>query len=116
MVRFFNFGSMNKVKKEKSSYFIIILVITLMIIGYSLAYKENKLLQSNYEFTIGIIIRKFEVPKRGYQIRYKYRVNNNTYEENQRLTIKQEMVNIGDEFKVKYSLEQPDVSHLIFDR
>ncbi len=88
----------------------------MLILGYCISKKNKSLLEKSESYSTGVIIKKYEVPKRGYRIRYRYLVDDFIYENNQDLTIDKNQVEIGDKFKVKYSEEEVSVSELIFEK
>ncbi|CAM1356393.1 hypothetical protein [Tenacibaculum halocynthiae] len=101
---------------KREIYFILITIIGLATFGYYLGLEKKRQLEKSHLYTIGTIIKKYRIPKRGYRIRYRYSINGSSYEENQDLTIKVDLVKLGDKFKVKYSEENLTVSKLIFDK
>ncbi|WP_299133196.1 hypothetical protein [uncultured Tenacibaculum sp.] len=101
---------------KKDIYFILMICIGLASFGYYLGSEEKRQLEKSHLHTIGTIIKKYRIPKRGYRIRYRYSINGSSYEENQDLTIKVDLVKLGDKFKVKYSDEDHSVSELIFEK
>ena len=71
---------------------------------------------NNPKSTIGIITEIEHRTSRGYFIHYDYKVNDHTYNDTQKLTIKKELINLGDKFKVIYSDKSPENSKLILEK
>ena len=103
---------MKSEKKTNKSYLILVVVIlALLSLGYYQSLnKKEKLL--DYNTTKGEIVEIQNTFQRGYYIKYSYKVGDKKYYYNQKLTIKKELISIGDVFEVKYSTEDESVSEL----
>ncbi|CAA0226211.1 hypothetical protein [Tenacibaculum maritimum] len=103
-------------KEGKLFYYIILGALLLAFYGFFQSISSKNELSKNSSLTIGVIIRKYDVPKRGTYIRYKYLVKDVSYEDNQLLTLKKALVNVGDKFEVKYSNDDANNSELNFKK
>ena len=106
-------------KKEKKPKFQIwlltILILSLISFGIWNNFTEKNELK-NSKNTIGTIIKIEERFQRGFFIKYEFQVKEEKYTENQKLTIKRELIKIGDKFMVYYSEKNPKYSELIFEK
>ncbi len=109
----------NNVKKKGNNWqFITLLVVIVFSILYGFYYskKEKQTLNEDTVYTIGVIIKKEHRTSRGYFIHYDYFVDGEKYKGTQKLTIKKELVNVGDKFQVKYAKNDKSYSELIFNK
>lgn len=104
-----------KSKNKNKPYITIIIVLTLLTIGFCESQRDKEKL-IDFNITNGTIIKIQDRSQRGYFIRYTYTVSNKQYFNNQKLSIKRELISIGDIFEVKYSNEDNSVSKLNFKK
>ena len=106
-----------KKKNNKWQFLVLILIVlTTISIGFYKSIADKNDLEKNPKSTIGIITEIEHRTSRGYFIHYVYRVNKQTYNHTQKLTIKKELINLGDKFKVTYSDKSPENSKLILEK
>ncbi|WP_417885763.1 hypothetical protein [Zunongwangia sp.] len=102
-------------KVYNGNLIIIVIALVLFCFGY---YKsridKNKL--KEFAITNGKIVEINKRLQRGYFVKYIYTVSTKQYSRNQSLTIKKELVKVGDVFEVKYSIEDNSVSELNFKK
>ncbi|MGC6430674.1 MAG: hypothetical protein ACON5F_06515 [Jejuia sp.] len=105
--------------KENSAYGVkaIILVIMAISIGYfTINYRNNKSLQSNYDVTDGKIV-SFEYNNYAYCLDYEYSVENKNYKNSicgmSKFYSNDSVLGcVGDNFEVKYSKSNPEISEI----
>ncbi|WP_055437670.1 hypothetical protein [Lacinutrix algicola] len=106
----------SKIKNNKWQFLTLILIVLMAIsFGFYKSISDKNELK-NSKNTIGIITEIEHRTSRGYFIHYDYKVNNKTYNDTQKLTIKKELINIGDKFKVIYSDNSFQNSELILEK
>jgi hypothetical protein len=101
--------------KNNQPYLIILIILILLGFGY---YKSqlNKEKLSDFSIANGKIVEIEQRFQRGYFIKYNYKILGKNYFNNQKLTIKKELVTVGDIFEVKYSVKDKTVSELNFKK
>ncbi|WP_339918480.1 hypothetical protein [Yeosuana marina] len=107
------------IKKKKSNkwQFLILILLVIGIISFGL-YKSitDKNDLKNPKSAIGIITEIEHRTSRGYFIHYDFEANNRIYNGTQKLTIKKELINLGDKFRIIYSDKSPENNELIFEK
>ncbi len=93
----------------------ILLIISIICFGFWNSLTEKNELK-NSKVTIGTILEIEERFQRGFFIKYQFSVGEKNYTENQKLTIKKELIKVGDKFEVHYSDKNPEYSELDFDK
>ena len=109
---------LNKNKRKPNKNFYVFLGIICLAISFGV-YKtvsNKKELNQNFEYTTGTITKKYYLSQRGDYIHYNYVVNSTLYKRSCKLTFDKELVNIGDQFEVKYSPKNPNNSELSFNK
>ena len=91
------------------------MILTLLGFGYYKS-KSDKNKLTEFAITNGNIVEIEQRFQRGYFVKYSYNVSGKQYYNNQKLTIKKELVSVGDIFEVKYSIENKGVSELNFKK
>jgi len=102
-------------KTNNKTYLIVVVILALLSFGYYQSQKKKEKLL-HFNTTSGEILEIQETFQRGYYIKYSYKVDDKKYYYNQKLTIKKELVSVGDVFEVKYSIEDKSVSELNFKK
>lgn len=106
----------DKKGNNKSQFWILILLILVLVsFGYWSSLKEKNELK-NSKITIGTILEIEKRFQRGFFITYQFSVREKKYTENQKLTIKKELIKVGDQFEVNYSEKKPEYSELNFGK
>ncbi len=106
---------MTSKKKNKKSYLVVVPVLILLCIGY-FSSRSNKIKLEKFGVTVGHIQEIEPMNRRGYFVKYNYNISGRQYYNTQKLTIKKELVSVGDIFEVKYSIEDKSVSELNFKK
>ncbi|MCL6219625.1 hypothetical protein [Zunongwangia pacifica] len=105
----------SKKKTNKTCLIILIAFLALLSFGYYKSKSDNDKL-NEFAITNGKIVEIYKIFQRGYFVKYGYNVSGKRYYETQKLTIKKELVSIGDVFEVKYSIQDKHVSELNFKK
>lgn len=108
---------MKSEKKTNNKTYLIVVIVILVLLSFGY-YKSNVDNDKLTEFvtTNGKIVEIQQRFQRGYFVRYGYNVSGRQYYSTQKLTIKKELVSVGDVFEVKYSIEDKSVSELNFKK
>lgn len=107
---------MKSEKKTNKAYLIIaIVILTLLSFGYYKSKSDNNKL-TEFAITNGNIVEVEQRFQRGYFVKYSYNISGRQHYNNQKLTIKKELVSVGDIFEVKYSIEDENISELNFKK
>ena len=97
---------------------IILTLLCLCGVTYGIysSYSAKNELAKFPEFTIATIDQKYRIRSRGYYINYIYKVDGQKYRGSKKLNkIELELVNVGDQFKVVYSGNNPEYSRISFE-
>lgn len=87
-----------------------------MTYGIYSEYSKKYGIEKVPKITIGTIDKKYSIISRGYYINYKYVVDGQEYSGTKKLNKTDlEQVNVGDNFKITYSENNPQYSEISFE-
>ncbi|MFT6019693.1 MAG: hypothetical protein ACJATF_003529 [Flavobacteriales bacterium] len=100
---------------KRSSYIQLIFLITIFTIGFFWSKKSKRLLGECSIETTAYVIDKYKISKRGWFMKYKYKVNDNEYKSSESIKGKKAItaINVGNTIKIRYSCEDTSISKYI---
>lgn len=91
------------------------LFLGFILIGFHVVNEENRLLEQNPVYSIGIIAETYIGAKARHYVRYDFKVNGKTYDGHQNYMPHRQYVTIGDTCQVVYAKSNPKISELLTD-
>ena len=106
----------SKHKKRDTDKILTIVIVSVLIAVCSVSYiHQKKMLKEEYGITTCTVVGINNEPgtRWGYQYNVCYYVNNKKYHD--RISVSKIKFRIGDKFRIKYSIKDPDICEVLWD-
>lgn len=105
----------SKHKKRDTDKILTIVIVSVLIVVCSVSYIRQKKMLKEYGVTTCVVVSINNEPgtRWGYQYNVCYYVNDKKY--HQRFSVSKKKYRIGDKFRIKYSIKDPDISEVLWD-
>lgn len=105
----------SKHKKRNTDKILTIVIVSVLIVVCSVSYIHKTIMLKEYGITTCVVVGINKEPgiRWGYQYNVCYNANKNQY--NHRVSVSSIKFRIGDKFRIKYSLKDPDICEVLWD-